>query len=172
VNHYFIDLRSASNRTFTLKTTLVWNRQQNQTSINDLDLFVYDAVSNTLVASSQSLVDNAEHIYATNLPPSRYDIQVLKNGGPLKRVTASETYALAFEFGPPEDARIVNAIDSFGQFQGTVVGEPNQQYAVDRTANLISWTPVTTNLTSAAGAFDFTDSGSINHRFYRTRLVP
>src|SRR4051812_2032728 len=100
VNHYFIDLRAATNRTFTLKTTLVWERQLNTPTINDLDLFVYDAVSNQLIASSLSPVDNVEHLYLTNLPPSRYDIQVLKNGGPAKRVTSTETYALAFEFGP------------------------------------------------------------------------
>ena len=172
VNHYFVDLRSASNRTFTLKSTLVWNRQQNQSEINDLDLFIYDAVSNTLIAASRSALDNVEHLYVTNLPPSRYDIQVLKNGGVTKRITSSETYALAFEFGPPEEARIINVSDNFAQFQGKVVGEPNQHYAIDRSANLISWTPMVTNLTSAAGVFNFSDDGSLNHQFYRTRLVP
>jgi hypothetical protein len=172
VNHYFIDVRDGLNQTFTLKATLVWQRQQNQTSINDLDVFVYDAVSGQLIASSQSLVDNVEHVYLTNLPPSRYDIQVLKNGGPTKRVTSSETYALAFELGPPEEAHIENIANSSGVFVGQVYGEPNQNYAVYRSANLISWTSVVTNKTSAEGFFDFSDTGTINRRFYRTQLVP
>ena len=172
VNHYLIDLRTATNRTFTLKATLVWLRQQGQASINDLDLFLYDAVSNTLIGSSQSLVDNVEHLYLTNLPPSRYDLQVLKNGGLTKRITPNETYALAFEFGPAENARIVNPQSVAGQFQGRVIGEPNQNYAVYKTAAFATWSPVVTNRTSADGFFDFTDSAASTHRFYRTKLVP
>jgi hypothetical protein len=37
-----------------------------------------------------------EHIYVPQLPPGRYDLEVLKHGG--ANTTASETYALAFEF--------------------------------------------------------------------------
>lgn len=171
-NHYLIDLRGATNRTFTMKATLVWLRQQGQTTINDLDLFLYDAVSGNLVGSSQSLVDNVEHLYLTNLPPSRYDLQVLKNGGLTKRVTASETYAIAFEFGPPEDAQIVNPEVVSDQFQARVLGEPNQNYAVYKTAAFSVWSPVVTNRTSGDGFFDFSDSGASTHRFYRTKLVP
>ena len=172
VNHYFIDLRSASNRTFTLKATLVWDKQQNQTTeINDLDLFLYDAESRVLVASSQSLVDNVEHLYLTNLPPARYNLQVLKNGG-LKRITGSQTYALAFEFGPPDPVQLINPRVASGQFQMEVTGEPNQNYAVDRTSDFDIWTAVVTNKTSAAGSFSVTDSGDASAGFYRARLVP
>jgi hypothetical protein len=170
VNHYFFDLRSASNRVFTLKATLVWIRQQNKLTINDLDLFLYDAVTSNLVASSQSLVDNVEHLYVTNLPPARYNLQVLKNGG-AKRTTTSETYALAFEFGPPEEARLANARMVSGQFQAEVVGEPNQNYAVDQTTNFAAWTPIITNRTTEAGSFTFTNSNGVAS-FYRARLVP
>jgi hypothetical protein len=171
VNHYFIDLRSATNRTFTLKASLVWWRQLNQLAINDLDLFLYNADLNTLVAASQSSVDNVEHLFLTNLPPARYDLQVLKNGL-AKRITMSETYAVAFEFGPPQDAQIVNSGVVSGQFQGRVKGEPNQNYAVYRTISFSSWSPVVTNRTSAEGLFDFTDMVGSPHRFYRTVLVP
>jgi hypothetical protein len=52
-----------------------------------------------LIASSTSPVDNVEHLFIRDLPPGRYDLQVLKNGGTSgKRVTNNETYALAFEF--------------------------------------------------------------------------
>ena len=170
VNHYLIDLRGAD-RTFILKATLVWIRQQGQPAINDLDLFLYDALSNILITSSHSTVDNVEHLFLTDLPPSRYDLQVLKHGG-TGRITPSESYALAFEFGPPDDARIVDLQTDSVQFHGRVTGEPNQNYALYRSAGLIAWTLLFTNRTSADGFFDFTDSAGSTHRFYRTRLVP
>jgi hypothetical protein len=170
VSHYFIDLRNATNRTFTLKATLVWIRQQNRLTINDLDLFLYDAGTSNLVASSQSLVDNVEHLYLTNLPPARYNLQILKNGG-AKRITSSETYALAFEFGSPEDARITNPRITSGQFEGQVAGEPNQDYVVEQTTDFTNWTSIVTNRTTEAGSFTFTNNnGTVS--FYRTRLVP
>jgi hypothetical protein len=101
VNHYYFNVTNGvSNSTFTATATLVWNRQQNRTGINDLDLFLYDAVSSNLVASSTSAVDNVEHLFVKELTQGRYDLQVLKNGGTLglKRLTTTETYALAFEF--------------------------------------------------------------------------
>jgi len=97
VNHYYFNVTNDSgNAAFTLTATLVWNRQQNQTNINNLDLFLYDAVSSNLVACSTSLVDNVEHIWLPQLPQGRYDLQVLKNAG--NSVSDTETYALTFEF--------------------------------------------------------------------------
>lgn len=97
VNHYYFNVtNNLSNATFTATATLVWNRQRSQTGINNLDLFLYDAISSNLVACSTSLVDNVEHIFVPRLPPGRYDLQVWKAGGSF--VSASETYALAFEF--------------------------------------------------------------------------
>ena len=58
-------------------------------------VFIRRANSN-LVACSTSLVDNVEHICLPQLPQGRYDLQVLKTGG--TTVSASETYALAWEF--------------------------------------------------------------------------
>ena len=104
VNHYYFDVTNAMNGgAFIATATLVWIRQQNQTDINDLDLFLYDAHSSNVIASSASLVDNVEHLFVPDLPPGRYDLQVLKNGGPSggKRITNTETYALAFEFFSP-----------------------------------------------------------------------
>jgi len=97
VNHYYLGLSNSFGGSFTLTATLVWNRQAGKTSINDLDLFLYDASNSNLIASSISRVDNVEHIFLTKLPPGRYDLQVLKNGGLTNRVTNLETYSLAFE---------------------------------------------------------------------------
>jgi hypothetical protein len=97
VCHYYFNLTNTTgNGPFTATVTLVWNRQFSQNNINDLDLYLYDAGSGNLVASSTSRVDNVEHIFIANLPPGRYDLQVLKNGG--ATVSPDETYALAFEF--------------------------------------------------------------------------
>jgi hypothetical protein len=97
VNHYFFNLTNAlQNATFAATSTLVWNRHQNKTNINNLNLFLYDAISSNLVTCSTSLVDNVQHIFVPQLPQGVYDLQVLKKGG--ATVSTNETYALTFEF--------------------------------------------------------------------------
>jgi len=97
VNHYYFNATNGvSNATFTATATLVWNRQRNQTAINNLNLFLYTAANSNLVAVSTSAVDNVEHLFVPSLAPGRYDLQVWKAGGSF--VSSSETYALAFEF--------------------------------------------------------------------------
>ena len=173
VHHYFFDLRNDSNRVFTLTATLVWNRQFGQTAINNLDLFLYDAGTSILLAASQSAVDNVEHLYVTNLPPRRYDLQVLKRGG-VSAVTQSETYALAFDFGPPIAAQLANPSRVGNAFQVQVMGEPYTRYAVLGTDDFLTWTPVATNTTPSAGFFTYTNAaaGSLGQQFYRTRWLP
>ena len=151
VRHYFFNVLGPSNRTFT--ATLVWNRQQNQTAINDLDLFFYRVSDNTLVASSVSLVDNVEHLCVTNLAPGVYNLQVFKSGGAIKRVTNNETYGLAFDFGSSQPAVFQAPTLAAGQFITRLVGEPNQRYVVQATPD---WTAIVTNTTTAAGAMDIT----------------
>jgi Subtilase family len=174
VNHYFVDLSMASNRLFTFTGTLVWQRAENEIGINDLDLFLFDAADGTLVASSQSLVDNVEHIYLKDLPPKRYNLQVFKHGGFGQRLFNVESYALAFDFGPPESARFSNTTVATGQFQSRLTGEPNQNYVVQDTTNLVDWVAVLTNRTSAAGFLDFVDelATAPGPRFYRAREAP
>jgi hypothetical protein len=97
VNHYYFNVtNNLSGQNFTATATLVWNRQQNQTDINNLDLFLYNCANSNLVACSTSLVDNVEHLWLPQLPQGRYDLQVLKNSG--NSVSDTETYALAWEF--------------------------------------------------------------------------
>ncbi len=101
INHYYFNVTNGfNNAAFTATATLVWNRQQNQTNINNLNLFLYNAANSNLVASSTSLVDNVEHIFVPKLAPGRYDLQVWKAGGIPNAtiVSYSETYALAWEF--------------------------------------------------------------------------
>ena len=97
VNHYYFNVTNGpGNAAFTATATLVWNRHQYKTDINNLDLFLYNAANSNLVACSTSLVDNVEHIFVPKLAQGRYDLQVWKAGG--STVTANETYALAWEF--------------------------------------------------------------------------
>jgi len=101
VRHYYFDLTNEiAGAEFAFTATLVWNRQTNQTAINDLDLFLYDTATSNLVAESISAPNNVEHLHMRQLPPGRYDLQVLKYGGPPEygNLTESETYALAWEF--------------------------------------------------------------------------
>ncbi len=95
IAHYYFNL-PATNGNYTLTATLVWDRALSTTSINDLDLFLYRVSDGAQVAMSTSRVDNVEHVYMPALPPSRYDLQVLKNSG-AKSITPTETYALAYE---------------------------------------------------------------------------
>jgi hypothetical protein len=98
VNHYFFNVSNGvSNATFTATATLVWNRHQNKTGINNLDLFLYNCANSNLVACSTSLVDNVKHIWLPQLPQGRYDLQVWKAGG-AGIVSTAEPYALAWEF--------------------------------------------------------------------------
>ena len=98
VNHYYFDVTNSLNGAdFSATATLAWNRQLGATNINDLDLFLYNTVGRSLVACSTSRVDNVEHIWVPQLSPGRYDLQVLKHGGP-DVVSDAEAYALAFEF--------------------------------------------------------------------------
>ncbi len=100
INHYcFTVSNGVHGASFTGTMTLVWNRQNTKATINNLDLFLYDMNTGSLIASSVSQVDNVEHIYLPQLPAGRYDLEVLKHGGVVPNfTTASETYALAFEF--------------------------------------------------------------------------
>jgi hypothetical protein len=101
VQHYYFNVsNNVASVKFTATATLVWNRQLNQADINNLALFLYHCANSNLVTCSTSLVDNVEHIYTTNLAQGRYDLQVWKAGG-ASIVSASEPYALAWEFVPP-----------------------------------------------------------------------
>ena len=93
-SHYYFNLTGSN--FFTLTATLVWNRPPNKSSVNNLDLFLYNTSNGALVLSSTSAVDNVEHLFLPQLAPGRYDLQVLKRGS--SQVSNGETYALAFEF--------------------------------------------------------------------------
>jgi hypothetical protein len=99
VKHYFFNVNNSNgNARFSATATLVWLRQQNQTSINNLDLFLYNAATSNLVACSTSRVDNVEHLWLPHLAPGRYDLQVWMSASGINIANNSEPYALAWEF--------------------------------------------------------------------------
>ncbi|HEY1789871.1 MAG TPA: S8 family serine peptidase [Verrucomicrobiae bacterium] len=97
VNHYFFNVTNEiGGSSFTLTSTLVWNRHENETNINSLELYLYNTANSNLVAASTSVVDNVQHVFVRQLPQGRYDLQVWKAGGN-SIVSTNESYALAWE---------------------------------------------------------------------------
>ena len=106
VDHYYFNVsNNFVGQKFLATATLVWHRQFGQTNLNDLNLFLYACANSNLVTCSTSRVDNVEHLYLTNLPAGRYDLQVLKKGGAAS-VSSNEVYALAFEFVAPPNLKL------------------------------------------------------------------
>ena len=94
VAHYYFQLPTNS-AAYSATATLVWKKGAG--TLTNLDLFLYETTSNTLVTCSTSTVDNVEHLFVPKLPAGRYDLQVLLRGSALD---SAETYALAFDFSP------------------------------------------------------------------------
>jgi hypothetical protein len=133
VSHYYFNATNVPGN-FAVTATLVWNRQQNQTDINNLDLFLYNCANSNLVACSTSRVDNVEHIFVPQLVPGRYDLQVWKAGGSLLNVVSdAETYALAWAFTSTELAITNNGINNRLTWPAYPAG-----FKVETTANLHS----------------------------------
>lgn len=96
VSHYFFNATNSNGgASCSFTATLVWNRHENVTNLNNLELFLYNAANSNLVTSSTSVVDNVQHVFVPQLPQGRYDLQVWKAGGG-SIVSDSEPYALAW----------------------------------------------------------------------------
>ena len=96
VNHYYFNLPPTNGGPYTLTATVAWNRQSGKTTVNDLNLFLFNTANSNLVLASTSAVDNVEHLFVPVLPSGRYDLQVQKSTNTF--VTAGESYGLAFDF--------------------------------------------------------------------------
>jgi len=141
VAHYYFDVSNhLAGARFTATATLAWNRQLNQTNINNLDLFLYNCANSNLVAGSTSLVNNVEHIYQPSLAQGRYDLQVWKAGGS-GIVSTIEPYALAFAF-------YSDTLNVSGSGTNVTLTWPVYPagFMVENTTNLISPNWISTNL--------------------------
>jgi hypothetical protein len=97
INHYYFNLTSAS----TATATLDWELQSNKTTLNNLDLLLYNVASGTMVAQSDSMVDNVEQVYLASLAAGEYDLEVVKRGNSGSNtgfLDTSESYGLAYSF--------------------------------------------------------------------------
>lgn len=165
VNHYYFSASAAGGAPLTFTATLTWNRQANQNSIDDLDLFLVNTLDHSLLGASTSRVDNVEHLFVLRLAPGRYDLQVLKRGG--SRVSLTETYALAFEgFAVP-----LAITGSEGKVRVSWPIAP-AGFALEATpdlANPASWAAVTAPLTITNQQFQTEISAPGALQFYRLR---
>lgn len=169
INHHYFNLtNSGSPGPFTATVTLVWNRQNGQTAINNLNLFLYNTANSNLIAQSISRADNVEHLYVRELPQGRYDLQVWKAGGTSinGRVTSSETYALAWEFFTMPLA--VSQSDT-----NLVLSWPIYPtgFVVESTPSLSapSWTTIVASPPVIDGTNPLTLPASANQKFFRLR---
>ena len=111
-NHYLFDLSAATAPEFTLTSTLIWWRQYDETDINNLDLYLFNATTGATIALSDSTIDNVQELTVAGLAPGEYDLVVEKVGGTSVGsggavVSGTETYALAFNFSPvPEPGEL------------------------------------------------------------------
>jgi uncharacterized repeat protein (TIGR01451 family) len=66
------------------------------------------------------------------------------------------------------------AIQSNGAFTIILTGQPGKSYAIQASADLVSWTSIATNITSYGGTFQFSDTNIVNvpYKFYRARSLP
>lgn len=96
VAHYAFDLTGEEGVTFTLTSTLAWNKAVNATGARDLDLLLYSAAG-ALIDSSITAADNVEHLFTQGLLPGRYDLQVVKRRE-FPQTESTETYSLVFRF--------------------------------------------------------------------------
>jgi hypothetical protein len=131
VNHYVFSVGKSGGPTSALTATLTWERQLSRSSINNLDLYLYNTSTGALVAQSISGVDNVEHLSTAGLAPGTYDIEVLKHGGTAGvsagDVSNSETYALAFNFVQAQQPTSATFVGIDSTTQGNWIGTYGSQ---------------------------------------------
>jgi hypothetical protein len=98
-NHYYFQVPSAAGDPAALVATLVWGKHAQSSSINHLNLLLYRMADGGLTASSQSPVDNVQHLYLHGISPGGYDLQVVSQAAAgLLDFAPGEAYALSVSF--------------------------------------------------------------------------
>ncbi len=172
IDHYFFRLSAADSASFTLTSTLVWNRGRNLTGINNLELYLYNYDTAQIVAVSTSTVDNVEHLYLPGLTPGRYVLQVAKLA--TGRVTAADTYALAFSFAPVLPLKPVSCVattvsDTAIDLQWSDTATNETGYRIER--SLTAGTGYQAAGSVVPGVTSYRDAGLSSGTIYHYRVV-
>jgi len=153
-----------------ITATLVWHRQAGKTTINNLDLILYNANTGSVLEQSISTVDNVEHIHTRNLPAGRYVLQVIKrNSG---RVSTSEDYALAFNLPIPPNAP--SALSATAQPDSEIVltwtdnSTDEDNFELERST--LSGSAFSTIATLVGGTISHTDTAPLENTTYYYRV--
>jgi hypothetical protein len=117
-----------------------------------------------LPAGNYTVVFRAAAGYIT---PANATVNVV--GG--QAVTLNITYAAG---GTPTVPGLAAPAIARGMLQLTITGTPNEMVAIERSTNLVNWTPVITNTIGAGGSVSFSDALATNRTraFYRAQVVP
>lgn len=161
VAHYFFTL-PAETGPHSAVATLVW-KKIGAGALTNLDLFLYHAANSNLIIASTSLVDNVEHIFVPNLPPGRYDLQVLKRGG--VGLGGGQAYALAFDFSPVRILARQTGVNDLLAWASSPAGFVLQSASSLNTP--INWQFVTNQSLLSNGQNTVTLPASAANRFFR-----
>jgi len=99
---------------------------------------------------------------------------IYEPAAPGNNFMAFDNYRITAEGAPPIPARLQTlGRTSDGKFALRLTGDPGCNYAIEATANGVSWSALGTN-NATHGVFDFVDTAApgFPRRLYRARLVP
>jgi len=152
-----------------LCANLSWDRTvgTSYNTLTNFSLTLKDSSNNTLF-SSNSPVDNIEHIWQTNLTPGSYTLTVDKSN----QSRSNTPYALAWRV----DVETNNSPDSFthGASSNDLAFAdltPLHKYILQRSSDLSTWEDISTTESLADGSLNLSDpnSGLGEKVFYRLR---
>ncbi|MGJ8672526.1 hypothetical protein [Rubritalea sp.] len=153
-----------------LCANLSWNRSATGGNYSDLvnySLTLKNSVGTTLF-SSDSSVDNVEHIWQTNLEPGAYTLVVNKSN----YTTSNTSFALAWHtyIESNSSPTTITSTSTENQLSFSNLA-PTHTYFLERGSDLSTWTPVSTLLSTESGTLDYNDSNTElgENIFYRLR---
>ena len=146
-------------------TSAGWKYAYSYKNLENLDLTLANS-SGTEIFTSNSQVDNLEHIWRTSLTPDSYTLTVTNRGG------SPTNYALAWrvDIQTSNSRASVASTDSTNSISFSDLA-PNHSHILQRSSNLNSWTDLITKTSDGSGAFSHDESNaSLGEKvFYRLR---
>lgn len=128
------------------------------TQLTNLSFFNDNSATYALPPANYTLTFKPAFGFLT--PPNRL-LQVIANQTTVIPITYTNLSPRGF---PPS---VSNGIP-----QVVFTAPTGQRYVIERSANLLNWTPLVTNIVAADGTLRFSDASLLESAFYRARLVP